>query len=140
MLKSIDRHIAASGLTPAGIKVTEKQRDMAAIIDALGFDRLIYITAQKIGSHHVHGTWTSLLYNYLEERTDNGGLAFGPKDGTDRTRLNQFMFIPIIVLHAMGAFVRYVFNKTDAQGFSDLFESIEEEIRRVYKESGEDAR
>jgi hypothetical protein len=47
MLKSIDRHIAASGLTPDEIKATKKQRDMAAIIDALGFDRLIYITAQK---------------------------------------------------------------------------------------------
>jgi hypothetical protein len=66
---------------------------------------------------------------------DNGGFAFGPKDGTERTHINQFMFIPIIVLHAMGAFVRYVFNKKEAQGFSDLFESIEEEIMRVYKES-----
>jgi hypothetical protein len=74
MLKSIDRHIAASGLSPEEIRSTKQQRDLATMRDGLGFDRLLYITGQKIGSHHIHGTWSGLLTHYLEERNDAGTL------------------------------------------------------------------
>ena len=69
MLKSIDNHIAASGLTPEEIRSAKKQRDLAAMIDGLGYDRLLYIVAQKIGSHYIHGTWPALLFHYLESAT-----------------------------------------------------------------------
>ena len=78
MLKSIANHIDASGLTATDIAASKKQRDLAAMIDGLGSDRLIYIAAQKIGSHHIHGTWPSLLFHYLEKRDDAGVFRFGP--------------------------------------------------------------
>ena len=109
-------------------------------MDCLGYDRLMYIAAQKIGSHHIHGTWSALLSHYLEERSEIDGLAFGPSTGPCDTHINQFMFIPRIVLHAMGTFVRYVLNDREAQVLSDLFDSTEKEIMRIYTEAGQDAR
>jgi Family of unknown function (DUF5677) len=140
MLKSIDRHIAASGLTPDEIRSAKKQRDLAAMMEGLGYDRLLYITAQKIGSHHIHGTWSSLIIHYLEEHKETDGFAFGPSSGPCDTHINQFMFIPITVLHAMGTFVRYTLNDAEAQAISDLCNLTEEEIMRIYNEAGEDAR
>lgn len=139
MLKSIDRHIAASGLTLDEIRSAKKQRDLATMMDGLGFDRLHYITGQKIGSHHIHGTWSSLLIHYLEERDGIEGFAFAPSPGPYDTHINQFMFTPVIVLHAMGTFVRYTINGEEAQVLSGLFNSTEEEIMRIYIEAGEDA-
>ena len=49
------------------------------------------------------------------------------------------MFTPVIVLHAMGTFVRYTINGEEAQVLSGLFNSTEEEIMRIYIEAGEDA-
>jgi hypothetical protein len=140
MLKSIDRHIAASGLAPDEIRAAKKQRDLATMINDLGLDRLLYISAQKIGSHHIHGTWSALLIHYLEESNDAAGFAFAPSPGPYDTHINQFMFIPVFVLHAMGTFVRYALTDAEAQVISGLFESTEQEIMRIYTEAGEDAR
>ena len=75
MLKSIDNHIAASGLTPEEIRSAKKQRDLAAMIDGLGYDRLLYIVAQKIGSHYIHGTWPAPAVSLPRKRDDAGVLA-----------------------------------------------------------------
>jgi hypothetical protein len=106
LCQSIDRHIAASGLSPDEIRSAKQQRDLATMMDGLCFDPLLYITGQKIGSQHIHGTWSGLLTHYLEERNDAGTFAFAPSPGPDETHINQFMFIPIIVLHALGTFAR----------------------------------
>ncbi len=140
MLKSIARHIDASGLAVDSIKAAKKQRDLAAMIDGLGFDRLLYIVAQKIGSHHIHGTWSSLLFHYLEKRDDAGAFAFGPSAPSCDTHINQFMFVPRIVLHAMRGFVRHTLEGDEADALCGLFDSTEEEIMRVYAEAGDDAR
>ncbi len=76
MLKSIRNHISSSGLSKAEIETAKKLPDMAAMIDSLGHDRLMYIVIQRMGSHHVHGTWPSLRLHYLEE--ENGILH--PRD------------------------------------------------------------
>lgn len=76
MLKSIANHIASSGLSEPEISQTKKLHDLGSMIDALGHDRLHYLVGQKMGSHHVHGTWPSLRMHYLEEH--EGELA--PRD------------------------------------------------------------
>jgi hypothetical protein len=140
MLKSIGRHINASGLTEEGVAAAKKPRDLAAMIDGLGFDRLLYVVAQKIGSHHVHGTWPSLLFHYLDERDDDGDFAFGPSGGASSTHINQFMFVPVIVLETMRSIVRYTLEDGEAQALCGLFDSTEEEIKHLYMEAGEDVR
>ncbi len=140
MLKSIAKQIDASGLTVEGIVSAKKQRDLAAMMDGLGFDRLLHIVAQKIGSHHVHGTWPALLFHYLEKRDGEGAFAFRPRSNPCVTHINQFMFVPLMVLDAMKAFVRHTVDGDDAEALCKLLASTEEEIERVYMEAGEDAR
>ncbi|MGY3388307.1 hypothetical protein ACVWW6_000898 [Bradyrhizobium sp. USDA 3311] len=135
MLTSISNHMAAADLTEAQISEAKKLPDLASMLSIIGFDRLIYITAQKIGSHHVHGTWPSLLFHYLEEEPRGSG-TFVPRDHNCSTHVNQFMFVPLIVLAALSAYINYVFESTDeAKAFCDLFESAEKEIMQVYSDA-----
>ena len=68
ILARIDSAIAESGLSEDQIRQSNKLPNLADIITDLEGDRLLYIIGQKIGSHHVHGTWVSLRVHYLEER------------------------------------------------------------------------
>jgi hypothetical protein len=140
MLRSIDYHIKASGLTETEIASSKKFRDIAGIIDGLGFDRRLYITAQRIGSHHVHGTWPSLIYHYLEAEDSREPFKFAPRGHECATHINQFMFVPLIMLHAMSAYADYTLNEDQAKAFMSIFESTSEEIMRVYTEAGDEAR
>lgn len=60
MLESIERHIQSSGMDAASIAASQKLLDLASMISAVRGDTLLYLVGQKIGSHHVHGTWPSL--------------------------------------------------------------------------------
>ncbi|MGQ0506898.1 MAG: DUF5677 domain-containing protein [Myxococcaceae bacterium] len=105
MLASIERHIVASGLSRTQISNCKKVPDMASMIDALGHERLLYVVGQRIGSHHVHGTWPSLRMHYLED--DEGG-RLRPRDHDCETHVNQFHFIPLAVLESITAFLAFV--------------------------------
>jgi hypothetical protein len=137
MLNSIANQIAASGLTEASVKASKKQPNLATMIDDLGFDRLVYIAAQKIGSHHVHGTWSSLLFHYLEERGDTGAFLFGAKGDRNDTHINQYMFVPVMVLNALKGLAGHSLDHDGAAVLYNIFDSTEEEIMRVYTEVGE---
>jgi hypothetical protein len=132
LLTSIENHIRSSGLTAEQIAATKKCPDLASMIDGLGHDRLLYLIGQKIGSHHVHGTWPSLRLHYLEEN-ETGDLR--PRDHDCETHVNQYVFIPKIVLSAVEAFVRAIV--ADAVGqkvFLDVLESVHDEIDAINAE------
>jgi len=108
---------------------------LASILSTIGFDRIVYIAAQKIGSHHIHGTWPSLLSHYLEEDSDGSGSVV-PRGHDCSTHINQLMFVPVIMLAAMTAYVRYAFQDSDeAKAFESMFASTEAEIMRIYTEA-----
>ena len=136
MLKSIRNHISSSGLSEAEIETAKKLPDMAAMIDSLGHDRLMYIVIQRMGSHHVHGTWPSLRLHYLEE--ENGILH--PRDHDCETHVNQYVFIPILVLTAMKGFIDFICkDEADREAFQQVPNAIEEEIMKINEEVvGED--
>ncbi|SRR6266705_174688 len=135
MLTSIANHIVSASLTEDQISETRKLPDLASMLSTIGLDRLIYITAQKIGSHHIHGTWPSLLFHYLDEEPA-GSREFVPRGHDCSTHINQFMFVPLIVLAAMSAYIRYVFQKSEEAGaFESLFESTKAELMRIYTEA-----
>lgn len=132
MLASIDRCIQSSGLSEVDIAAAKRLPDLASMIDGLGHDRIMYIVGQKIGSHHVHGTWPSLRMHYLEEN-DEGVLR--PRDHDCTTHVNQYVFVPMAVLNAMKSFVRFIFpNPEDAAPMEGLLESVEREIGEVNME------
>lgn len=131
MLASIDRYIASAELSEDQIASAKRLPDLAAMINTIGHDRLLHIVGQKIGSHHIHGTWPSLWLHYLEE--EKGILV--PRDHDCPTHINQYVFIPLVVIEAMKAFVRFVFpDSGDVQALLELIESVTEEIQELNRE------
>lgn len=131
MLESIERHIQSSGLDAAHIAVSQKLPDLASMIDAIRRHKLLYLIGQKIGSHHVHGTWPSLRLHYLQEV--NGVLA--PRDHDCSTHVNQYVFVSLIVLDALRSFVTFVLaDPADREEVIELFNSVEQEIMTINAE------
>ena len=131
MLSSIERHIDAAGLSREEIAETKKLPDVSAMLRDLGHERLTYVVSQRLGSHHVHGTWPSLLLHYLEIN-DVG--EFSLRDHNCGTHPNQFVMIPLQVLGAVRAFIVYLIEGKEAKPVVDLLESIQEEILNINSE------
>lgn len=132
MLASIERHIVGSGLTREQIANCKPVPDMASMIKAIGQERLMYVVGQRIGSHHVHGTWPSLRMHYLE---DDGAGGLRPRDHDCETSVNQFLFTPLSVLLSLSAFVKFVVADAEmAAVFEFLFKSTHQEMEKVAEE------
>lgn len=76
MLSSIERHIQSSGMAATDIAASAKLSDLSSMIKAINGNELLYLVGQKIGSHHIHGTWPSLRLHYLQEHDG----VLGPRD------------------------------------------------------------
>lgn len=131
MLSSIDRHISASGLKREEIIEAKKIPDVAAMLRDLGHERLMYVVAQRLGSHHVHGTWPSLLLHYLEVDDDGG---FSLRDHDCDTHPNQFVMTPLLVLGAVRSFIVFLIEAEEAEAIVDLLDSVQEEILKINAE------
>ena len=136
MLASIDHYVASSGLSEEQIELINK---LPSLLDMIGGKQqeLLYIVAQKIGSHHVHGTWPSLFLHYV--RLEENGF-FSPRDHDCETHANQYVIIPLFVLEAMGSFVRFVFSRQeDMENCLGLIKATKDEVLKLNKEiSGND--
>lgn len=134
MLKSIKRHMALAGLTEGEISDAKKLQTTSTMISDLGHQRLMYVVGQRLGSHHIHGTWPSLLMHYLEEK--NGSLVL--RDHDCDTHPNQFVMIPLLVLSAMAAYVGFIFESgEDIALLKGILKSVEEEIIKINYEMSE---
>jgi Family of unknown function (DUF5677) len=131
MLESVERHIQSSDLDAARIAASPKLPDLASMITAIRGHKLLYLVGQKIGSHHVHGTWPSLRLHYLQEA--DGVLA--PRDHDCSTHVNQYVFVPLIVLDALRSFATFVLrDPVDRDAMIGLFDSVEQEIMTINTE------
>jgi len=131
MLESIENIISSSGLSEREISSSMKLPDIASMIQSFGGDRLQYLIGQKIGSHHVHGTWPSLRLYYLTEYDG----VLGPSDHDCPIDVNQYVFIPIFVLQATVAFIEFVSAETDdAKELSILLKAVEDEMWNLNKQ------
>lgn len=129
MLRSISNHISASCMTEAEIIATKPMRNVASLLTALGHDRLFYVIGQKIGSHHVHGTWPSLLFHYIQKRDDNSTYIFGPRGNDCNTHINQFLFGALFVVNSMQGYSKYLLEDETHAGFWNLLESVSGELQ-----------
>ena len=129
MLASIARYVASSSLTDNEIVSAKKLPDLAAMIESLGQDRLMYVVGQRIGSHHVHGTWPGLRMHYLE---DSEGGMLRPRDHNSATHVNQYVVVPLLVIDAIKHYVRFIFSaEDDTKPIISMLESIEDEITKI---------
>jgi Family of unknown function (DUF5677) len=132
MLESVSGFLDEAGFDEEKIRSTKGLPDLAAMLNILGHQRFSYTAGQRIGSHHVHGTWVGLRYHYVEK---DGHGKYRAKHKS-YTHENQYVYVTYSVLAALADFVEFVFQNADEekQAILDLFKSTEEEITKVNKE------
>lgn len=136
MLESIEKHIKAAEITDEEIKQSAKLPNIESILNAIGHNRLMYIAGQRMGSHHVHGTWPSLVFHYLD--TNDDGVNFTPRGNDAVTNTNQFFFGSLLLIKASMSYCNYVLDEEGAKVFLDILRYCEEEILKVFDMSGGD--
>lgn len=131
MLTSIENYINKSGLDEETIKKSKKLPNLAQMIEDIGKDRLAYVVGQRIGSHHVHGTWVSLWFDYL---TEEDGIVY-PRDHNCPTHSNQYVYISLSVLEALSGYVKYLFlDQVMCEEIIGLLEAATQEIVDILHE------
>lgn len=136
MLASVERHITASTLTEEQIREAKKLPDLSSIMDSIGETRLRYIVGQKMGSHHVHGTWPSLKLHYLTQTPEG---VWCPRDHDCPTHQNQYLYIALAVLNAMKAFIDFCTqDKETAMDLHGLFDSVMRKFLAIVLEADGD--
>jgi len=132
MLRSIENYFASSGLKEDQIRSAKKLPTMPDMIKALKLDRIVYTVAQGIGSHHVHGTWPSLRFHYLREADG----VLGPRDHDCQTHVSQYVFVPLVILDSIDAFMTFVcLDEVILQSFLDFVHGIRSRIRQLNVEA-----
>jgi hypothetical protein len=135
MLASIGKHMEAAELTEQEVQASKRLPPLSAMMSEVGMGRLAYVISQRIGSHHIHGTWPSLLFHYLKKRDGNDELRFGPRDHDCPTDINQFMSTPTSVLRALLAYADYAFiDETYRDAIKTILRAAYEEIMEIYIE------
>lgn len=132
MLESIDRYIASTKLTESEISSTKKIPNLFDMIDEIESDELIYIVGQKIGSHHVHGTWPGIFMHYIN--LDESGF-YAPRDHNSVTHENQYIIISLFVLLAIEAYINFIISEEETKSvFLQLIANTKNEILKLNKE------
>ncbi len=105
MLDSIEDCLNSTGLSEKQIKEIKRLPDVWSMCKNIGLSERFYIGIQRMGSHEVHGTWTSLRTHYLRQK-ENG--QYHLRDLDVRPHENQFMDIPLTILYTLVKFIEYV--------------------------------
>jgi hypothetical protein len=116
MLSSIHRSVSTSGISKARIARTKRLPDLFSMMRECGFADLLYIVIQRMGSHSVHGSWTSLLAHNLEVEGNRVAL----KEGFSPPHPNQLMMGSLIVLEAIEAFIESVAKRSDRETYIEI--------------------
>lgn len=131
MLASINQHVDSSGLSKEQIGLIKRLPPMDQMMGVKSND-LEYIVGQKIGSHHVHGTWPSLLLHYIRLAEDG---FFIPRDHDSETHVNQYIITMLFILMALESFSGFVLSESeDKQNCLAYIKATRVEILKLNKE------
>jgi hypothetical protein len=131
MLTSIQNYVLSSGMSEQDIRLEKRLPDLATMVNLTGQERLYYLVGQKLGSHHVHGDWPSLITDYLEEV--NG--EYKPRGHDSSTNANQYVFVTLVVLEAIKKFVSCIVStKEEILALTELIRFVESEIVKISAE------
>ncbi len=128
MLDSIQNCLSLSGLSKQEVTDARKLPDLASMFNDLGYGDVLYTSIQRMGSHAVHGTWSELVFHYLEYEEER----FYPRDHEIDTQDAQFIVIIHLVLGAMESFLRYVIaDVSERSEIIDTIHEIDEKITEI---------
>jgi hypothetical protein len=130
MLKSIVWHIKSAETNNEKIKTSKKMPDMASLLQATGFHRTMYVALYRMGSHHIHGTWPSLLFHYLEK----DGSGFSPRGNDSSAHANEFLITSLIMTRAIYAYSNFTLEESSSKIFKSLMEATEKEIVNIFND------
>lgn len=134
MLRSIDNYFQKSGLTEDFISKSKKLPNLAQMIEQVGHDRIAYVVGQKIGSHHVHGTWPSLWSHYLTEEDD----VIVPRDHNCPTHINQYVYIPLVLLDSIKKYFEFlIIAQNEREQMIGVIDAISEELMTLFLDLSE---
>jgi len=132
MLSSIHECIDSTGLSEKQVRQMKSLPDLWSMCRDVGLSEKFYIGTQRMGSHEVHGTWTSLRSNYL--RQDEHG-EYHLRDHDVRPHENQFMVVPLVILETLKRFFEYVVpNPTDREPVKSILVEATAEIEKLIHE------
>jgi hypothetical protein len=128
MLMSVNDIVKESQLSEEQItKYAKEFPDLKTMMSAIGMNDTVYITLQRMGSHAVHGTWSELLFNYVEKNAENEYYA---SKGIVSHHHNQFAVVIYCVLMALEEYTKRV-QLGGAEGKTKVLEHISEVRNRV---------
>jgi hypothetical protein len=132
MLRSIQRHMDAAGIAEADVPSLRRMPDLASLTRDIGEPRLMYTVIGKLASHHVHGTWGSLLATYLDEV---GPDSFEPRSRAIPSHVNQYVMHPLMVLSACRDYLSYNLDGSEEKEcLLAVIDHAEEEILAINEE------
>ncbi|HAU0792899.1 TPA: DUF5677 domain-containing protein [Legionella pneumophila] len=132
MLNSIEKYIQDSGLTEDDIANSKRLPDMASMLKSIKVADVYYVVIMNMGSHSVHGTWSSLKKDYFI--IEDGSVY--PQDHLTPTHVNQLISVSIMALYAMKAFFNHILDNDEdlLNEISLLSDEIIEKIVEIYHE------
>jgi hypothetical protein len=126
-----------SGLTEPEVSKVPAQPNLRAMMEDLGMYDLQYIVMQGLGSHHIHGTWSSLLLHYLEPNFDT--LTLELRDHDCMADQNTYAATSLMVLLANRDYLSFVLGEGSEEFREDLIglmDSTFKEIAELLSEAG----
>jgi hypothetical protein len=127
MLDSIKYHIKEAQTSEEKIRNSKKMPDIATLVKNTNFDRIMYLVNYRLGSHHIHGTWPSLLFHYLEKADD----GFIPRGNNVATRANELLMTSLIMSRAIHEYSNYVLTTPFADILKNLCKEEEKTILMI---------
>lgn len=108
MLRSIERVASRAGTSVKQAAEAKQLPDFASMCRDLEYPGLLYVTIQRIGSHAVHGSWSDLLFHYIEQQEDG---SFAMTDTVDSVpHPNQLSVSALLVLDALRAHAAFILD------------------------------
>jgi hypothetical protein len=138
MLRSISNYVALSGLSEDEVEDTQKQPNLRAMMEDIGLSDLSYVVFQNLGSHHVHGTWSSLLLHYLEPDFEAKTLEL--RDHDCMADQNTYAATALMVLKANRDYLDFVLREGSEEFRDDVIGLMDDtyaEIFELLREAGE---
>lgn len=129
ILASIENYVRISGLAEEEVRQTRKQPDLRSMMNDLGMQDLQYVTMQGLGSHHVHGTWSSLLLHYLIPDFDT--LTLELRDHDCMADQNTYAGTAIMVLFANREYLSFVLGEGSEDFRDNLIGLMDDTITTI---------
>lgn len=112
MIDSIARCLELGEMTEEEVWSTKRMYTFEAICRDLDLPPEGYTVLQRISSHAIHGSWTDLLFHYLESK---GDAPLGPREGVNPPDPKHLAAVALEVLAALGQYVRFMVGEAEAK-------------------------